>query len=70
MKIQVDITENYFQGDHGGDVAGFTVTCSKCGHYVEVFGQGDYSASRGAIKLRDECPKYEDNCYVIPEQYT
>lgn len=68
MKIDVEIDEDYFPGDYG-DVAGLLVTCSRCGHSVEVFGQETASALRAARMLRDECPKNESNYYVVPDNY-
>lgn len=69
MKVSVEIFEDYFEGDYGNDVAGLTVKCSKCGHFVEINGQGDASAKRGAMMLKEECPEYEDNYYVLPRHY-
>lgn len=67
MKVSVEIEEDYFEGDYGGDIAGLRVSCSRCGHSVEVFGQEEASARRGALKLREECPKGENNYYALPE---
>lgn len=67
MKVSVELEEQYFMGDYGSDVPGLLVTCSRCGYSVEVFGQGDASARRGAMKLREECPEGESNFYQIPD---
>ena len=65
--VKVEVEEDYFTGDHGGDVPGLRLTCTRCGHSVEVFGQEERSAKRGAHKLREECPEGEDNFYILPE---
>lgn len=67
MKVKAEIDEDYFPGDSGADVAGLRVVCSRCGHSVEVFGQEERSAKRGARMLRDECPEGEDNYYELPD---
>ena len=62
MKVSVDIREEEVEGDHGsGD--GLRVTCERCGHYVDVLGVSDRSASRAAVMLREECPEGETNFY-------
>lgn len=67
MKVEIEIEEDYFDGDYGGDVAGLRICCTRCGHYVEVFGQESSSARRGALMLREGCPKGESNFYEVPE---
>ncbi len=67
MRVKVELDEDYFLGDFGGDVPGLRVTCSRCGHSVEVFGQEESSAKRGAATLREECPENEDNRYILPD---
>lgn len=47
-----------------GEVPGICVTCSRCDHSVEVFGESEASIKRGCATLRDECPENETNFYV------
>ena len=61
-RVTIDVTYTELEGDYG-PVEGIIVTCSKCGHSVEVFGTSDRSIYRGAIGLREECPNGENNFY-------
>ena len=49
---------------HDRTIPGVTVTCGRCKHSVEVFGQEIQSHRRGFVMLREECPKRESNFYV------
>jgi hypothetical protein len=64
MQVNVEIEEDEFDGDHT-TVAGLRVTCPRCGHEVEVFGTDERSAKRGAVMLREECPRGESNFYNV-----
>lgn len=64
MKISVSIDEDELEGDYGS-VPGLRLTCSRCGHSVEVFGNEVPSAQRGAVMLREECPNGEKNFYDV-----
>ena len=66
MRITVDIDQEEVEGDYGY-VEGLRLTCGRCGHDVTVFGTTDRSAQRGAIMLREECPKGENNYYDVDE---
>lgn len=60
--VQVDL-----EGDHSDDVPGIEVTCGRCEHKVECFGQTDRSTKRAMVMLRDECPEGENNFYTTEE---
>jgi len=64
MRVTATVEETDLPGEFR-DVPGLTVTCEYCGHSVEVYGTGDASAKRGAVMLREECPKGEHNFYVV-----
>ena len=64
MKVSVDIQEETLEGDYGS-VEGLCCTCSRCGHSVEIFGTEPVSAMRGAVMLREECPRGENNFYDV-----
>jgi hypothetical protein len=64
MQIKVEIEEDEFDGDHAS-VPGLRVSCPRCGHEVEVFGTDERSAKRGAVMLREECPRGESNFYIV-----
>ncbi len=51
--------------DYGANVDGVLVTCQRCDHSVEVFGESDASVRRGCAMLRKECPLGENNYYSI-----
>lgn len=42
---------------------GVRVTCNKCGHSTESFGQSDRSIKRCLALLCEECPEDEENWY-------
>lgn len=64
MKIvaHADVTE--IDGDYG-TYEGTIVTCSRCGHEVQVGGSHEGAWRRAAIMLREECPRSEQNFYDI-----
>lgn len=64
MKVAVDIDTIDVDGDYG-QVEGLRLTCERCGHEIEVAGTHSASARRGAIMLREECPKGEINFYDV-----
>ncbi len=63
-KIHCDVHEVDLDGDYG-TVQGISVTCSRCGHYVEVYGTSDASYARAGVTLKEECPRRENNFYVV-----
>ena len=67
MKVSVDVDESDLDGDYG-TVPGLVLTCTRCGHSVEVFGTEDRSAERGAVMLREDCPRGENNFYDVSGQ--
>lgn len=64
MRVTADVDYADVDGDYGV-VEGLSVTCSRCGHCVEVGGTENASALRGAVMLREECPRGENNFYVV-----
>jgi len=55
----VDLTN-----DRGHDIPGVIVTCKRCTHEEESFGEGDNSVRRCLALLRENCPMGENNFYV------
>lgn len=51
------------EGDNGPQ-AGVEVTCNRCKHTAESFGEGPESIRRCLALLRDDCPRNEKNWYV------
>jgi hypothetical protein len=65
VRINADVEQTELENDEGYPVDGLTITCSRCGHRVEVFGTSGASARRGAIMLREECPEGGGNFYAV-----
>lgn len=64
MRVSVEIQEDEIEGDYGfGD--GLRLICSRCGFEVEVRGTGHGSVRFGARRLKDECPRGENNFYNV-----
>ena len=64
MKVSVEIDQTELEGDYAY-VDGLRVTCSRCAHFVEVFGTSGDSARRAAATLNEECPRGENNFYDV-----
>ena len=64
MRVDVEIDQADVEGDDG-QVEGLCLVCARCGHEVKVAGTTGASARRGAIMLREECPKGESNFYDV-----
>jgi exodeoxyribonuclease-5 len=64
--IEVTVEDVLVAGDHR-DVEGVEVSCTRCGHEVEVFGRGEASMKRGCMMLRETCPRSERNFYKLAE---
>lgn len=52
------------EGDYGS-AEGVEVTCNRCGHSEQSGGTHDGSLSRCAYLLRENCPRGENNFYVV-----
>ena len=66
MKVSVEVYETTTEGEYG-DVPCLDLTCPRCGHSVQVYGSEEASAKRGALMLREECPRGENNFYDISD---
>jgi len=64
-KISTTMAYVDLDGDYG-TVEGIEVTCSKCGHSEESLGTDERSLMRCASLLRQNCPRRENNFYVVP----
>jgi hypothetical protein len=63
MQINVTIREVEMEGDYGNAIDGVSVSCSRCGHSIDVFGTSVASIRRGCMMLREQCPNDEANFY-------
>lgn len=63
MKVLCNIDYTEIENENGRDVPGVTVTCSRCSHQTEAFGQHEGSITRCMMRLKEECPNGERNFY-------
>jgi hypothetical protein len=68
MQVLCDVDEIDLDGDYDNTVPGICVTCRRCDHAVEVFGNSDASIRRGMVMLREECPNEESNFYIDADE--
>lgn len=63
---QIECEVHFFdkENEHGKTTPAVRITCGKCLHEVEVFGQGPDSIKRGLATMREECPQGKKNWYV------
>lgn len=67
MKVPVTVEYTHVEKDDDfGEWSGpgVSVSCSRCGHVVEVLGSTDASIMRGCVMLKEECPNRERNFYT------
>lgn len=55
------------KNEDGIDVNCVLVTCSRCGHQVQIMGHDDKSLKRACAKLHKQCPQSEDNFYTTDD---
>jgi hypothetical protein len=69
MKVDCSVEDIEKDGDESDvGVPSVCITCGRCDHSVEVFGQSMRSVRRGLVMLRDECPESESNYYSVDEE--
>jgi hypothetical protein len=64
MRVKVEIDHTDIDADYGS-VDGLCLVCKRCGYEVGVAGTSGDSARRGAVMLREECPRGENNFYEV-----
>lgn len=64
MKVECDITKTLIMNEHGREVPGVVVSCTRCSYSTESFGQGDGSVRRCMMLLKEQCPNGERNYYT------
>jgi len=67
-RVETTVEEVELEGSDYQPVGGLTVTCTKCGHEVEVFGTHDASRRRAGAMLAEERPEGERNFYVVEDE--
>ncbi len=63
MTMPVDVESVMLPAGDDRYVPGVRVTCSKCAHVTESFGQRGRSLRRCLKAMREECPEKEFNDY-------
>jgi hypothetical protein len=66
MRVAVAVERATVTDRDGREAEGLTLTCSRCGKIVEVFGTSGASARRGCVKLREGCDE-RDAFYVLAD---
>lgn len=75
-QVSVRVEEIDLDGDHDPEygeppkIPSLCLTCNRCEHSVEVYGQTSASLKRGMVMLREGCPKGESNYYVSEDDPT
>jgi len=64
MRVECEVHEAPVENERGFDVAGVRAECGRCNHVTTCFGIEDRSIKRALVKLREECPRGEQNFYV------
>jgi hypothetical protein len=65
INVKVTVNEITLDDDNGNEICGISVSCSRCGYQVEVFGTSERSVTRGCVMLREQCPQNQKNFYGI-----
>lgn len=63
MKVECEIDEVDLTNHNDKVIPGVRVTCGRCGHQTESFGQSESSIKRCFALLHEECPEGEENYY-------
>lgn len=63
-RIRVDVLPISLPGDEVDEITSVEVTCTRCHHAVEIYGNGPDSITRGCATLRETCPNQEKNFYM------
>jgi hypothetical protein len=67
VKVLCQVAHIDLEGDHAS-IPSVAVTCGRCGHVTESFGESDLSIRRCLVLLREECPNGENNFYHAEEE--
>lgn len=59
VKIECDIEEIELENERGELIPSVSLTCSRCNHVVESFGQHSGSIKRCLATMRDECEEVQ-----------
>lgn len=63
MRVHCEVEYVELENNDGREVPGVCVSCTKCGHETESFGEGEASVKRCLALMREECPEGDSNFY-------
>ncbi len=66
-KVECEVHYCVLENDKGYDQDSVQVTCTRCNHEVESYGQSERSVRRCFFLLKEECPRGERNYYTAGE---
>lgn len=55
------------ENEDGIEIDCVLVTCSRCGHQVQILGTSNNSIKRACATLNEQCPESEDNFYTADD---
>ena len=55
------------ENEDGIEVDCVLITCSRCGHQVQIWGDNAKSIKRACATLNEQCPHQENNFYTTDE---
>jgi len=64
MRIPCTVRYVTVEGDFAPKVDAVRVCCTRCNGSADALGQGEGSVRLAFLKLRDTCPRQEENFYV------
>jgi hypothetical protein len=64
MKVSCTIDYMTLESDSGREIDSVEVTCKRCDHSTQSYGDGAASVRRCLVLLREECPRHEENYYA------
>jgi len=67
-RVHCEIEGVSLAGDYGNSVDGILVTCTKCQHELEAYGEQGRSVRYALATMREECPRKRRNRYYIDSE--
>jgi hypothetical protein len=64
MEVTCSIDYCELENDDGRAIDSVSVTCSRCDHETQSYGDSSASVRRCLLLMRDECPRGERNWYI------
>jgi hypothetical protein len=64
MEVPCSVDYCQLENDDGREIDSVEVTCSRCDHTTQSYGDSAASVRRCLVLLREECPRGESNYYV------